>query len=114
MAYTVPTVQNFKDRFPEISASDPQIQSAINEGAGAVDTSWIEADYAPAILYYAAHLIVSDQEAGGSSVGIASESFGPIAVSYRDSGNVSWLATTSYGNNFARLRLRSRGGPRTV
>lgn len=110
MAYTVPTVQDFKDRFPEIAATDPQIQAVLNEGAGAVDTSYIEAEYAPAILYYAAHLLILGQDIG-SGAGIASESFGPISMSY-ERGGASWLSSSSYGQQFALIRLRNRGGPR--
>lgn len=112
MPYTVPTVQDFKDRFPEITATDPQIQSALNEGAAAVDTTWLIQDYQPAILYFAAHVLRSGQIIGGPSAGISSESFGGYSVSYRT--DLGYWSTTVYGNNFYRLLRRNKYGARVV
>lgn len=113
MAYVVPTVADFRARFPEIVATDPQIQAVLDESERMVDTSWTEADYAPAILYHAAHLINAGQEIGASA-GIQSESFGPISVSYNRGASVSLLSSTSYGQQFEVLRRINRAGLRVL
>lgn len=119
MAYTVPSVADFKARFPEITATDALIQIAITDAATWVDNSWSEVDYAPAILFLAAHFLRAGgvAGAGGSSVGVASESFGSYSVSYANAGasilSLS-LSLSGYGLRFSELRRRNRAGPRVV
>lgn len=111
MPYTVPTVEDFQARFPEIDAETSVIQTAINDAADMVDETWLEKDYQKAILFLAAHYVTigSAEEAGmvGDEQTIASESFGPISVSYQktESGaaNGTTFATTGYGRRYLEL-----------
>lgn len=127
MAYEKPTLDEFRTRFPIFndSASDELVEMLIEEAAGQVNTAWIESDYKPAILYLTAHLIATDNSAEGSDPGsgvggdsggeIASESWGPISVSYRarsipkmgDNAFDQFYGTTSYGRRYMILVRRS-------
>lgn len=106
MAYVAPTIDDFYARFPDLASGqdDELIETLLAEAARYVDTSWREADYAPAILYLAAHWKL--QEASADSAGIVqSESFGPISVSYgKRSDSSAALASTQYGQRFIELR----------
>ena len=125
MAYTVPTYQDLVARFPEFRSVAPQRASAIlAEAARNVDTSWIEADYQPAILYLAAHMIVMEDGANAGanaalgsgpirtmSLGNASETY---ASPGGDSLKNSEFGMTIYGIRFLRLRYANVGGARAV
>ena len=68
MAYTLPTPQNIKDRWPAIfgAVSDGTIQIWINTAALSVDTSWLETDYTVAIELLAAHLMIENGIGAGA------------------------------------------------
>jgi len=106
MPYTLPTVSDFRDRFPEFdSKADTQVEAAITDASRRVDNTWIEGDYQTAILYLAAHLIaVADAAASGGGV-IQSERIGPISVTYAVDASTKpgQLASTSYGQYWAEL-----------
>ena len=112
MSYDVPTVADFRARFPSFATtSDEEIQIAIDDASDMVDETWLEKDFQKAILFLAAHyLTISSAEVAGA-IGdeqtIASESFGPISVSYAKtetgSGNGSSFATTGYGRRYLEL-----------
>lgn len=76
MAYEFPTPADFKARFPEMATMDDAIIARVLADAGLfVDTTWAEPDYAPAIMYLAAHLLQWAQnylspDGGGGSVGV--------------------------------------------
>lgn len=112
MPYTEPTVDDFKTRFPEIDAEDDQIQIAIDDAADMVDETWLEKDFQKAILFLAAHYVTinAPEEAGaiGDEQSIASESFGPISVSYQKteagaSSPGTTFGTTGYGRRYLEL-----------
>lgn len=109
MAYTAPTVADFKTRFPKFAAaSEPTLEAILAEVLTQIDDSWIEADYVPAILYLMAHLYV--QETTGSTDRpsiITSESLGSLSVSYGVGASKSDYATTEYGRRFARLQRKN-------
>lgn len=121
MPYTVPTVDQFKERFPVFGeAEDLQIQTLLTEASASVDLTWAEADYQPAIMYLAAHLLATDSSQEGDDVGaggdgtIASESFNGMSVSYVRPNGVSGGAftseysTTSYGRRYLALLKRNK------
>lgn len=111
MPYVIPTVEEFQARFPEITATEPQITAAIAEATRRVDESWVEADYQPAILYYAAHLLTMNS--GSVNVaGVVSETFGPISVTYAQ--GTSRLLATTYGEQFSLLLRLNKAGPRVA
>lgn len=117
--YDIPTTDEFFTRFPIFEDADEDtIAAFIQEASGHVDTGWRDVDYKPAIMYLAAHLYATDNSEAGSEVeigpsqgAVASESFGPMSVSYasNNSGSLSSseeFGTTSYGRRFlALLRL---------
>lgn len=123
MAYEKPTAAEFKTRFPIFEDKDDGlVTSIIEEASASVDETWLEADYKTAIMYLAAHLIATENsdegdsvEVGGAGAGaIASESFGPISVSYRDAEasasvkKAGIYGSTIYGQRFATLLRRNK------
>lgn len=110
MAYETPTVEDFRARFPEFEADgyvpDEVIQRVLNEASRQVDSTWLEADYAAAILYLAAHLLTVSTFAE-DSVGqenIKSLSIGPLSIAYGEQVSFDKLSSTSYGQQFSELR----------
>jgi hypothetical protein len=85
-----------------------------------VDQSWTEGDYTRAIELYACHLLTNgDLAAATSGTGgaIASESLGPISISYQSSSqqaDVSGFNATIYGKEFALLLRLNQGGARPM
>lgn len=131
MSYDLPTVEQFKTRFPIFSdEDDDRVQMLLNEASSSVDRSWNVNDYQPAIMYLAAHLLATDNSAEGDDViigpagqgQIASESFGGgLSVSYATAspkgGSLSdndKYGTTTYGRRYYALLLRNRRGPLVV
>lgn len=121
MPYTLPTADQFATRFPIFADADSDLVTAlIAEAGGQVDQSWEEADYQPAIMYLAAHLLASDSSQAGDDVGsggagaIASESFSGMSVSYQRAGSQSTFFTnsdygsTSYGRRYLNLLKRNK------
>lgn len=116
MPYTLPTADQFLDKFTEFEDADDEVVTAlIAEAARQVDESWIEDDYQTAILYLTAHYL---QLSGGAydTGGLQSFSLGAISVTYADFAKqkLGELDTTSYGQRFAKLRRQNRGGPRVI
>jgi hypothetical protein len=118
MAYDAPTVTEFRTRFPIFEEKeDALIQMLLDEAAGQVSTDWVEADYKPAIMYLAAHLLATDNseegdevEIGSGDSQIASESFGGMSVSYNNgagaAGSLSSnqrYGSTVYGRRYLSL-----------
>lgn len=111
MSYDVPTVADFRARFPEIDATDAVIQTAIDDAADMVDTTWLEKDFQKAILFLAAHYVTIGAAEVAGTIGdeqtIASESFGPISVSYQKTeggaSDGSSFGTTGYGRRYLEL-----------
>jgi hypothetical protein len=124
MPYTTPSLAQFRARFPVFEdAEDPLIEALLAEAAGQIDTSWREVDYQPAIMYLAAHLLATDNsaegeevEVGGSTGGIASESWGSMSVSYDTSAKSATAASSSewgsteYGRRFYSLLKKNKPG----
>lgn len=104
MPYTPPTAVDLIARFPEFDGQDDAITLALVEAARAVDNTWAEGDYQSAVMYYAAHLLALAENVGAGGAAIASESLGPISVSYRNNASdPTLLKSTSYGVQYARL-----------
>jgi Protein of unknown function (DUF4054) len=66
-----PTVQEFRDAFPEFqSASDAQIQMALDTAMTWIDTWWFWPDAKLAVMYAAAHYLwLHDKASGGLITG---------------------------------------------
>jgi Protein of unknown function (DUF4054) len=127
MTYAIPTAADFKERFPRFaSVSNTVLDAVISEASGQADTTWLERDYAPAIMYYAAHLLVMegvDGAPGGGSGGgvgpVKSESIGDSSVSYGGAATTvasastyskDTLRSTSYGQMYLRLLRQNQPG----
>ena len=121
------TSDDFFERFPQFEDADSDlIDRLIIEAQRQIDDTWAADDIDPATLYLTAHLYVLDQQAAdagttGSGPGgdVASESFGPMSISYANPGGVSSgdtkeIMTTSYGRRFAEIRKRNFEGPVVV
>jgi len=120
MPYTVPTLAQFRTRFPAFAAkSDALIEMMLVEAAGRVDATWREADYQPAIMYLAAHLIATDASQTGEDIDdgsgtgdgdIDAESFSGMSISYKSASKTSAVSrlesdydSTIYGRRFYHL-----------
>jgi hypothetical protein len=132
MPYTLPTAAQFKAKFPTFAAvADPTITLAITEASASVDRGWVEADYQPAILYLAAHIMTIDGvviagsdlgSAGGViNAGLVSEmKVGDVQVKLSGSaggssgsagGDMAGLRSTGYGRRYVELLRRNQSGP---
>lgn len=114
MPYTLPTAATFKAKFPTfLAVGDPTITLAIQEASASVDTTWIEADYQPAIMYLAAHIMTIDGVViAGSDLGSAGGVINAGLVSEMKVGDVQVkLAGASGGSGGAGAAtgLRSTG-----
>jgi Protein of unknown function (DUF4054) len=88
VAYNPPVLSDFRSRFPEFNrVPDSIVELALAEALRAADETWTEGDYATAVLYFAAHLVLlstrmgvgSDAASGGGAMGQAVRS-----VRYKD------------------------------
>ena len=120
MAYVVPTPADLKIRYPAFtSVADATIQSYIDSAQ--VDTSWIEADYAPAIMAWSAWAMTDsgigtgDEIAGYIGSGVTRLKSGTLDVSFSDSASsASGYETNIYGRMFYSLYRKNKGGPRVI
>lgn len=123
-----PTVQDIKDRYPELAGvADGRIAFAIEEAQSSLDTSWLASTYAPAYRALVAHKLVMEGALRPTSVPgtaiapgpITGYSLGDASVSFGSSGNAGAdkgtaeqnYQSTPYGKEFARLRRANFSGP---
>lgn len=126
MAYTIPTAANLIARYPAFAAvATATIDVHIADAAtDAVDTSWPEALYAPAIAAKAAHEMAllglgeQGEAAGYAAAGVASIRTGNFQASFSqgsvDRASRGGLDATPYGRAYKRLLRNAKGGPRVV
>lgn len=125
MPYTPPTAAEFKAKFPTFAAvASATIDSAVGEASASVDTSWIEADYQPAIMYLAAHIMTIDGVVIGSAglgdgagiinAGLVTDmKVGDVMVKLAGSAGeggsgASGYRSTPYGRRFLELLRRNQ------
>jgi hypothetical protein len=118
MAHTPPTPEEFKTRFPVFaSETDERVQIFLTEAGNNIDDTWEESDYAPAIMYLAAHLLKTENDgtaddASASSGPITSESFAGMSRSYDASkmsaAQKSMYGGTIYGQRYYVLLLKNK------
>lgn len=132
MPYTLPTAAEFKAKFPTFAAvADPTITLAIAEASASVDLGWVEADYQPAIMYLAAHIMTLDGVViAGSDLGSAGGVINAGLVDEMKVGDVmvkmagaasggsgssgssgSGYLATGYGRRYLELLRRNQAGP---
>jgi len=100
MSYETPSAADLVARYPEFDpVSEARIGAFITEALQGVSTSWVEADYQPAILALAAHMMAVEGEPARSNN--PSAAVNPLtlgrAVQSRKVGDVS----TTYGGGTA-------------
>lgn len=121
MPYTAPTANDLRARFPAFADTDDStIGYWITDAQRIVTTDWIEADYQPAILSYAAHelaLAGLETSSSGASLpaGVTRFRSGSMDVSVSESAaSATGYQATRYGQAFATFLRRNRGGARIV
>lgn len=126
MAYDVPTAADLIARYPAFATvAEATINVWITDAAATgVDTSWPEADYAPAILALAAHnmalLDIGDhgEVAGYKAQGLTSIRSGGFSANFSDKAvadaAAGGLLATPYGRAYRLILRRVKGGPRLV
>lgn len=120
MAYEVPDALDFKQRFPAFGCvADATITAAIAETGSFVDETWMEEDYATAILYLAAHFLYQEGALAGSEAGGPGMTSGPVrrvkvgdvetefAAPAQGSSGDQDLMSTVWGKRFLDLRKRN-------
>lgn len=126
MAVIVPTVEEIVTRFPAFDGQEELLEACLAEAVTQVDDRWVESDTKIAIMYLTAHLAQTEIDRGADSGGagaggiIASESMGPMSVSYATPGASGGMfagndyATTIYGQRFAEKLRDNFGGVRVA
>lgn len=126
MAYDIPTAADLKARYPAFAAvADATVDIYIADAASAgVDTSWGEADYAPAIAALAAHNMAllgigeSSEAEGYARIGVTSVRSGQFSVGLSadkvKAASGGTFDATAYGQAYKRLLRKNKGGPRVV
>ena len=123
MAYTAPTPAELILRYPAFAAVDEEvIQYWLTDAERFVDESWIETDYAPALMARAAHEMAVEglgTEAEATAdlpAGVTSFKSGSFSVQFSEGAanakSAGSLSSTRYGSEFAALRRRNKFGPR--
>lgn len=122
MAYDAPSPADLIQRYSAFADVDTDvIQYWLTDAERFVDTTWIEGDYAPALMAYAAHSMAIDGIGadGGSSelpAGLTSFKSAELAVTFSqaaaDDRVTGSLSSTRYGAEYVRLRRRNKAGPR--
>lgn len=115
MAVIVPTSEEIIARFPHLDGREELIDAILPEAQLFMDDTWSEGDTKIALMYAVAHLIEAEDLSGAGTGGdVASESIGPISVSYRDtqsSEGIALWSSTLYGKRFLEFARRNRRGP---
>ncbi|MGJ0508925.1 MAG: DUF4054 domain-containing protein [Methylocystis sp.] len=122
MAYDVPTAAELKQRFPAFGTVDDEVVDYwITDGQRFVDTSWIEGDYAPALLSLAAHNMAlaglgTDASLAAVPAGVSRFKSGSLEVAMTDAAAnaraTGSLDSTRYGSEYLVLLRRNKAGPR--
>lgn len=112
MAYTEPTYADFQARYPELSTTaEATVEYWLTDAARSVDERWIEGDYGPAKIAYAAHniaLVSTD----AIPQGVSRFKSGTVDIGLTDAqASATGFAATRYGRDFNALMRRSFAGP---
>lgn len=126
MAYVVPTAADLVARYPAFAqVAEATIGVHIGDASvSAVDTTWPEELYAPAIAAKAAHEMAllglgeQSEAAGYAAAGVTSIRSGNFQASF-SGGSVDRvtrgaLDATPYGRTYKRLLKSAKGGPLVV
>lgn len=123
--YAKPSFAHLIAKYPAFAAVPPvTVKMWLKDAERTVDTSWIEGDYAAALMALAAH----NMAAGGLGTGAASTAGVPSGITSMRSADLSLtfsdkaannrvtgsLASTIYGAEFAIMLRRNKAGPRVT
>ncbi len=127
MAYTTPTAEDVRARFPgkfeDPGVTDLQIAYALGRATRAVDSSWTEGDYQEGLMLYAASFLTTQglgvMPAGAAEglAGIRSVRSGALSIEFAGAQSAAQMdpaLNTVYGRQFAALRVVNRGGARVT
>lgn len=125
MAYDLPTAADLITRYPAFAdVAVETIDLHISDASSGADTSWVEADYAPAIAALAAHNMAllgigaQGEVAGYARAGVTRIRSGNFDASFSEGAVVKASSgsfeATPYGRIYKVLLQRNRGGPRVV
>lgn len=123
MAYDAPDPADLKLRYLAFAAVDDEVvQYWLTDAERFVDTTWLEVDYAPALMAMAAHsMALGGIGASGASqlpAGVTRFKSGAMDVTIADSvaaaQSEGGYSATRYGVEFKALRHRNFGGPSIV
>lgn len=125
MAYTAPTADDLRTRFPTFaSLGDTPVDAALADAALVVDDTWLsQADFTSGRLLYAAHILTLDGFGTGAEAQMAQA--GALGFDIMKSGSLtlqksraaveekysSILDQTTFGKRFKEILRRNRGGP---
>lgn len=120
MAWTAPTVEEFKIRFPAFAdVAEATVQAILDEAVGDVGEWWVEADRTPAVLHLTAHLLAAQGlgvGAGGSGAALTGaikrRKVGDVELEFAGvgaagSGSLGVYVTTVYGRRYLELMRRN-------
>ncbi len=125
MPYELPTPTDLKLRYGAFAqVEDATVQYWLTDAQRAVDTTWTEGDYAPALMAHAAHRMAEEGVAGisggsgGIPAGVTRFRSGSMDVAFSEAAATQQaeggFASTRYGREYAALLRRNRGGPRVI
>lgn len=125
MAYDIPTAADLKGRYNEFDCvSDATVSAFISDARRSVHETWLERDFAPAIMLLAAHMMLSEgviaMARGKSSTmtttgPINSKTVDGVSVTYAGVSagqmDAEGYGATEYGRRFLALRRANFAGP---
>lgn len=120
---TPPTPDDLKARWPEFGpVDDDRVQYWLTDAERTVTPDWLDADYGVGLMTLAAHEMVVNEEAGAPvpaiPAGVTSFRSASFSATVSDAvaakGAAGGYASTKYGEQFAVMLRRNRGGPRLV
>lgn len=122
--YAKPTAAHLAARYPAFADVSPAtINTWLTDSERYVDESWMEGDYAPALMARAAHSMAllgigTSTGAGALPAGVTRFRSGAMDVTLSDAAATRAAAgdfgSTLYGREFAVMLRRNFGGPRVI
>ena len=114
MAYTAPTLSEFRTRYPAFDAvADATVQAFLDEGDSET-AAWPDADRPRGVMLYAAHqLTAQGLGTGAIPAGVTSFRSGTFSATLSDSAaSRTGFSATIYGREYLALARRNFAGPR--
>lgn len=112
MAYTTPTLADFRIRYPAFAATaDATIEAWLADG-DAGTTNWPDDDRARAVMLFAAHNLSIGGQGGAIPAGVTSFKSGTFSATLSDAAaSRTGYSATVYGREYLDLVRRHFAGP---